>query len=874
MNRNSKAGRPISALVKSVALSGLLIVSAWGQTDKYQLPAEQRTGSIKMIYLLCHSHLDIGFTKPSDQVARDYKDDIDTAIKLTRENPDYRWTIETAWMLEEWLRRTDDARLVDELGQLIRSGRMGFGAMFASMNSGLMSAEEVNRMVYAGEALRRRLGIEGTVAYHNDVPGSTWSYPRVLAGSGVKYLITGLNTGGSTYQPDVYNGNNLGPASRPFYWVGPDGSRVLQWFTRLANYSEGLHWRLGRFPIKEAERMVPRRLAWLEQNGYPYDRYLLMAAAGDNRDPYGAYLTLLQIREWNQAHPELLLRMATAEEFFRDLTAKYGDRFPEHSGDATGSWEQKKLFIPDSAAKMREVSNILPAAEMVATLASILKGATFPRFDFREAWRRLLVFHEHSNGEADWGTQIESRTGLDWNVVDYYANAMAGFSSANQQFDKALRQLAGHRAHVPYLLQEFDVDGPFTVMVYNGLSWTRNGPVVVERLPKDLGGSPLEVVDLASGEKLPCQDEPGTPRRLLFFARNVPATGYRLYSIQKSKEPVKPSSDTFPIRVAWNAEGWITSVLDEKSGHEMLDPRPGQPFGSLFSLLSGRVRVYQIAEDGKGSVQSEEAPVARRIEIRRPGSLLSTVVTLYREAPYADLRFDLDMRTVPPGINGHALALPFPQGKETFLNGAGFVYRVPDDRLPGGGAVDRLAVHFTHFKQASSWGITLANRDAFFWGPDPIIRLTRIPPEVAAGGRNLLRSEPTVSTTQSFRFRVGVQGPEPYEWERFGSELNLPLRVMPVSSTTQPSKRAFFEVSDPGVQLLAFKPAEDRQGWYVLRLQEIGGHVAQNVKLTAPFPVAQALLANTVERPLGSVIDLSAISMKPWETQTILLKPQ
>jgi hypothetical protein len=114
---------------------------------------------------------------------------------------------------------------------------MGFGAMFASMNSGLMSAEEVNRMVYAGEALRRRLGIEGTVAYHNDVPGSTWSYPRVLAGSGVKYLITGLNTGGSTYQPDVYNGNNLGPASRPFYWVGPDGSRVLQWFTRLANYS-------------------------------------------------------------------------------------------------------------------------------------------------------------------------------------------------------------------------------------------------------------------------------------------------------------------------------------------------------------------------------------------------------------------------------------------------------------------------------------------------------------------------------------------------------------------------------------------------------------------------------------------------------------
>ncbi|MEJ7606655.1 MAG: hypothetical protein WKF37_10395 [Bryobacteraceae bacterium] len=112
------------------------------------MPAEQRTGSIRRIFVLCHSHLDIGFTRPPDEVARDYKDNIDEALRLTRANADFKWTIESAWMLEEWLRRTSDPALVAELGRMLRAGRMGLGVAFANMHSGLMGAEEVNRLTY------------------------------------------------------------------------------------------------------------------------------------------------------------------------------------------------------------------------------------------------------------------------------------------------------------------------------------------------------------------------------------------------------------------------------------------------------------------------------------------------------------------------------------------------------------------------------------------------------------------------------------------------------------------------------------------------------------------------------------------------------
>ena len=241
------------------SLAALLSLGLSAQIpSKYELPAEQRTGSIKRILVLPHAHLDIGFTLPPDQVARDYKDSIDTAIRLVRENRDFRWTIESTWMLGEWLRRTSDDKLIDELGRYLREGRISLAATFANMHSGLIGDEEMNRLVYRAEAYRKRFSIPIEVAIQNDVPGFSWAYPRVFAGSGVKYLITGLNL-------FIGGGNNFGVRHTPFYWRGPDGSRVLTFFT-YDSYVEGHRWNLTRhLPIEELEKTVPRALPGLSK---------------------------------------------------------------------------------------------------------------------------------------------------------------------------------------------------------------------------------------------------------------------------------------------------------------------------------------------------------------------------------------------------------------------------------------------------------------------------------------------------------------------------------------------------------------------------------------------------------------------------------
>jgi hypothetical protein len=775
--------------------------SIFAQPDsKFELPADQRTGTIRSIFVLCHSHLDIGFTRPPDEVARDYKDNIDEAIRLTRANPDFKWTIESAWMLEEWLRRTEDPALVAELGNLIRAGRMGVGVAFANMHSGLMGAEETNRLNYLGHKFRTKWGLFSTVAFQNDVPGFTWAYPRVFAGSGVKRLVTGLNL-------FIGGGNSLGVSQNPFYWVGPDGSRVLTYFT-YDSYVEGYRWKLGgRFPLSELEKSVPRRLAWLEKNGYKYDTYLLMASSGDNTSPMGSYRVLQRTREWNKAHPELPMRMVTAEEFFDYLVQKYGDKFPEATGDAAGHWELVKLRVPEAAAKMRTVSNMLPVAEAAAAISSLLTKRTYPQFDLSEAWYSLLSFHEHTADAGGGWPGYFSRADADWSNTAHYSAALNGFSNTEQMLRRSILRIAApDQEHMRVNPVPAATDSA-TVVVYNGLAWSRGGPVTVDRLPSSLREGSLVVEDLTTGEQASYEDVPGAKRQIMIFAKQVPGVGYKAYRIRKGESVGQVALQPFPIGVSWNSSGWITSLSQGERRIEAADS--AKPIGRL--LLSRDREAFRADETGPARIHVQEGPVSRRVEMIRTGSALPlTVITTYRDASYADLRFDVDLGVAAQGVTGtnsrFAISLPLRSDK-IFIDGAGLVVRVPEDVLPGGRAPQFTPAQFVHYAQTGQWGATIANIDASMLRSDGSFLVAA--ENFASATRDeglvkLFRTEPRSSPVQTFRFRIAIQDENVALWKRFGAEANVPLRAVVSPAPPRDPTRGFFEIYDSRVQMLAF----------------------------------------------------------------------
>ena len=60
-----------------------------------------------------------------------------------------------------------------------------------------------------------------------DVPSYSWSYASILHDAGIRYFAAGSN---NWRAPILLQGR--WNAKSPFYWEGPDGGRVLMWYSR------------------------------------------------------------------------------------------------------------------------------------------------------------------------------------------------------------------------------------------------------------------------------------------------------------------------------------------------------------------------------------------------------------------------------------------------------------------------------------------------------------------------------------------------------------------------------------------------------------------------------------------------------------------
>src|SRR5262249_8779884 len=155
----------------------------------------------KTIYITPTSHYDLGFVDSPDRIRERAARHIDEVIRVAEANPNFRWTIESTWQVEEWLKRQkkptsvlpSDKDKIKRLMKLIRSGQIALSTAWGSMHTDFMGSEEINRMCYGYTALHKSFNIDSQLALMDDVPGHPTSIPSVLAASGTNYLVTGAN---------------------------------------------------------------------------------------------------------------------------------------------------------------------------------------------------------------------------------------------------------------------------------------------------------------------------------------------------------------------------------------------------------------------------------------------------------------------------------------------------------------------------------------------------------------------------------------------------------------------------------------------------------------------------------------------------------
>ncbi|HMJ09654.1 MAG TPA: hypothetical protein VK468_11650, partial [Pyrinomonadaceae bacterium] len=725
-----------------IVMGLILSLNAFGQ------PALPES-NIKTIYIIPTSHYDFGFVEAPDQVRERAARHIDEVIRVAEENPDFRWTIESVWQVNEWLKRQKkptsvlpkDKEKIARLINLIKSGRINLSTAWGSMHTDFMGAEELNRMCYDYATLKRSYGVTSEVAMMDDVPGHPPSIPSVLAGSGTKYLVTGAN---------IFIGvaTSLAPGKVPFYWESPDGSKVLTWISqgKRGGYVEGLTdfyldpYSLDPYTDKTPFDMFNPELAGKKKDieimeigvtellnrynaaGYKYDAVMAMYAH-DFVEPTNVINLERAVTLWNRKHDEVKLKIATPTEFMQYIEGKYTSQIPTFRGEWSGLWSEAKTQSPKISALARYAHDETPAAETLWSAIAMTRNIPAPAGNFASIYDLMFTYDEHSGAGNNGWPQLNSREPLEEQNRQY----VRYMTSARNEIDSLLKKGIG------VLAQPTRYDKPaaaaadaHSLVVYNGLSWERSD--VVRIAPPAESLKITAVRDAATGSQI--KFDTGNDGKATFVAAKIPAMGYSTFAITTAAG--KPVSTLVPVKgtsaqnsrfaIRLRTDGNIASIRDIAANREIVNDRGERPFNDLLRVEGSDAStvVYPLPPN----ITVSKGVQMTQISVRRERSVFPlTTITIYDGIDRVEIHNELDPTYISfVGGNknwndSYYFAFPFNvsnDGLKVLRGGQKWFDRLPDDYLPDARRDAVTTQHLLGMTDGKSTAM-IAHRQAFHW---------------------------------------------------------------------------------------------------------------------------------------------------------------
>jgi hypothetical protein len=895
----------------------LLTLAAVGlaQTKDAGVAEGQVHHQIQTIYIMPSSHWDLGFIAPPEEVLPKLKPHVDEVIANAKRDPEFRWTIESVWQIREWLARTSDPQQIKDFVDLVNKGQIQVSAVFGSMHTEFMGAEQLNRITYDMNDLEKRLNIKSDFAMMDDVPGFTLRLPQVLARSGVHYFVNGSNL-------FLAGGTSLSPGQVPFYWQSPDGSRVLTWQTqsRFGGYTEAFadyyldpaarepytkehfypkEWE-GLPRLEIMQRGVDKLLDKYGKAAYPYDAVLLLYLHDFVSSNEEATQLLPAIREWNAAGKQPRIVVCTPAEFFRHMDAQYGnEKFPSYAGDWSGLWSEVKLNSPVISAQARWLQDHAPVAELLWSLLTFRNFTSLPSGNLEDTRIKLFKYDEHSGAAQVGWPKLMSRGEIDQQNREYVSYTSSGVEDIRYLIDSGLQTLF---SQVPAAKR--------TLVVFNPVSWQRTD---VARLK-----SKEDVVlrDAVTGRIAAVQRV--SADEIEFSATDIPALGHKSYSIEPAhlSKPTPTKTDAAPrtstkisitmensfyrIR-ARSSDGAVASIYDKQVQRELVDSGGDKAANQLLHWTAWSSLPIGLAQV---AVHIETGPVFDRMIIQRQGTLWpETQITLYRTIKRIEFANLLDRDRMPfvasnqPG-EYYSFNLPFRFQRSAQMwveDGTGY-HRIPEDYLPGArtdAAVPQHSLVLVGQSDGRTIHVTLSEREPFFnhlpglpsaKGPNTFLNAVRVTvmrkqdqgDTRDLGMVNFATVEPGLPAQSWYHFALSSADGDlnPVESYREGNSFDVPLMAMKLEGGMAPAQPqgSYFSLSSGDVALLAFKPSADgNPEHYTVRLQEVTGNKVVT-DLTTPLKPSAAQETNLTENEVLSPLPLNPLRVTLLPHQTLTLR--
>lgn len=899
MPRERKPSDFVLKLLGMAAVVGMLLAAATGGA---RMAGTFEYGTEGTIWLVPHSHYDVAWLsdefKNASSIASVYRDHVNQAVFES----EYRFVLDQVPSIKTFLFMHPMEAF--DLRDLVNDGRAQLvGGLYIQPDENLPEGETLLQNGILGQRyLRATFGIESTSGFDIDSFGHSWQMPQLLQQVGIQEFA--FARAGDAQQP---------PKSE-FWWVAPDGSRVLTaWMVKGYDVAQ----QLGRSSDIARESAALYDI-YRQLRNYSATPHVLIPVGGDYAAPRSA---LVQIaRYWNERHTDVKMNVATLADFFTAVRQSNVElpEYRDESNRVFPGYYSARIWIKQ---RHRAAEHRLLQAERLATLASLVADGNdndfeYPAGELEKAWLNLSLntFHDLLPATAVDGVygEMEKR----------YEQAETIAAQAATAATAALARAAGWAAEEARW--EIGQESPPALMLFNTLNWDRQEPVRVRLpiAPDYLRSAPFRLVDETGSEityqvlepvdhfvddfRVPAQERvwdpvaeqvqssdsgAGQPGVEIAFVAEVPAFGHRVYQFQWGSIPsvspweteLRPPEGEWELQtsayaVKLDGNGNILELRSSADGKVWIQHRPdtfiNDPLRGNQLIIAtddsnayfhdGGSRTVATTVDAAGEGKAYKGPVMARVVYRTAFQQAEVVreFDLLETEGRIDFITSLDWRDKNKIIK---VAIPTTgRGATTYEIPYGFTSRRPAGQWP--------AVKWIDTSSGNTGGVALLNRG--------------LPDHEVYGGLyylTLMRSidysffrhgdSPNALGVGKHRFEYAIY-PHDGSWDtaavfRQAWEYNEPL----IARWVKPARVASVAGERPTIQqprsLLTASPnlivtALRRSGPAVLvRTQEALGRSGQ-ASLTWHWPQLQGVdgsqveLVNALERPVSTAFQFDS----------------
>jgi hypothetical protein len=408
------------------------------------------------IYLVPHSHTDVGYTHPQPVVLELHRRFLDEALDLVEETADrtdgsaFRWMVEASGTAIDWWRLASSAEK-DRLIGHAQAGRIEIAGM--QWNQAHLSDHHMLIEAMAPVRELREAGIPIRSAMNTDVNGANWGLIEVLGDFGIDHFSMAINE---------HFGHAVRPRPQAFKWLSPTGRELLVYNGLM--YGVTVSGWLGIPGDLDKTRVaVPRLVEILEERGYPHS-VLIMQATNilfhDNARPNPDQPD--HVRRFNELGLPVRLTIASMSEAFDRLRQDDLGSIPYLRGDWPDWWS----FGSGSTARETGIALAGQRALREGQQLAAWSPARARRDDIneRQAAEALALYVEHTY-TADRAARKPDSQETDIQIHWKKAKAYEGYSLARMLRRDGLAALAaGHKGSEQSLLvhnpHPFPISGP------------------------------------------------------------------------------------------------------------------------------------------------------------------------------------------------------------------------------------------------------------------------------------------------------------------------------------------------------------------------------------------------------------------------------